>query len=243
MKKWQIGLGVAALVAIVLGIILLVPKGNTTERTYGQYDRNSIKELAEKMNFYGVDPDTVMKADSQTGGIGEKLRGASENGSTEGKLVVFEYADYACAHCADWHSKIEDLMEKHPGKIVIVFRDFLLNFQNSVIAASAANAAHLQGYWEPYASLLYANQNEWYSLSGRNLQTKLEDYLVVASDGKADVVKFRKDMKSEAVAKRLAFNLGLGELVGLEGTPLFRINGEKIELSDLITTIEEKLLH
>lgn len=236
MKKWKVILGVAAFAAVILGIILVSPKGDQAARTYGQYERNAIKNLAQTIDFSKYNPDSIIEANADNGNIPEKIRGEKD-----ASLTIIEYADYACAHCASWHTKIEELLEKHPGKFKIVFRDFLLNFENSVIVASAANAAALQGYWEDYASLLYANQNEWYSLSGRNIQVALETYLEAVSDGQADLEKFRTDMKSEAVAKRLAFNLGLGELSDIEGTPYFRINGEKVALSNLTDIIEEKI--
>lgn len=236
MKKWQVITGFAALVAVVLGIILLSPKGDTTARTYGQYERSAIVKLAESISFTKYNPDTIIDANDDNGNIAEKIRGEKD-----APLTIFEFADYACSHCAAWHSEISDFLEKYPGKFKVVFRDFLLNFSNSVIAASAANAAYLQGYWEEYATLLFENQNEWYNLSGRNLQVTLETYLEVVSDNKADLKKFRTDMKSEAVAKRLAFNLGLGEMVDISGTPYFRINGEKVDLSKLSETLEQKL--
>lgn len=236
MKKWQVILGVSAFAVLIFGIILLTPKGDPVARTYGQYERNAIKTLAESMNFSSYNPDTIINGNDVNGNIDDKIRG-----DKDAPITIFEYADYACSHCAAWHTKIDDVLEKYAGKVKVVFRDFLLGFENSTIAASAANAAFLQGYWDEYASLLYANQNEWYSLSGHTLQTTLEGYLEAVSDDQADFEKFRTDMKSEAVARRLAFNLGLGDLVDLEGTPLFRIDGEKVALTDLLDVIDQKV--
>lgn len=78
-------------------------------------------------------------------------------------------------------------------------------------AASAANAAALQGYWKPYKDLLFANQSDWFYSTGNELQQQLETYFEKASDGKGDLTKFREDMKSEKVAKKIAFDRGIGE--------------------------------
>ena len=236
MSKWKIA-GIAVVFGVVIfGIIKMATSGNGSgARTYGQYERSILVDLARGIDFSKYDPDTMMEANEDMGGIGEKIRGEKD-----APLTIYEYADYTCSHCANWQVKIEELLEKYPGKFKVVFRDFVLGYTNSVSSASAANAAFLQGYWEEFASLLFANQNEWYSLSGRALYNKFEEYLEVASEGKADTKKFYADMKSEEVAKRLAFNIGFGSMIDLQGTPTFRIDGKKIELADMLTTIEQR---
>ena len=46
-------------------------------------------------------------------------------------------------------------------------------------------------------------------------------------------------MSSSDVKKRLDFEQKMGKKVNLQGTPLFRINGESVPVSDLAETIEE----
>lgn len=59
--------------------------------------------------------------------------------------------------------------------------------------------------------------------------------------GKGDVEKFMADMKSEEIAKKIAFEYRLGNEIQLEGTPTFRVDGENIEIKNLKKVIEEKL--
>ncbi len=51
------------------------------------------------------------------------------------------------------------------------------------------------------------------------MQQQLETYFEKSSDGKGDLVKFREDMKSEKVAKKIAFDRGIGEKLEIGGTP------------------------
>ena len=46
-------------------------------------------------------------------------------------------------------------------------------------------------------------------------------------------------MNSSNVKKRLDFEQKMGKKVNLQGTPLFRINGENVSVGDLVKTIEK----
>ena len=185
-----------------------------------------------------INADTIRDASEETGFIGEKIIGNSD----EAKLIIYEYADFGCSHCAEWNRKVNELMKKYEGKIALVFRVYNLGlFKNSSMAARAATAAQVQGYFKEYKDLLFANQAEWLYAEGAALNELLVDYFEGASGGAGDVEKFRKDMKGDAVKTRLEFEQGMGKRVGLAGTPTFRIDGETIEPSELIRVIERRV--
>lgn len=125
---------------------------------------------------------------------------------------------------------LDKIVEDYKGKVAIVFRSYVLEYHDvsGVAAASAANAAALQGYWKPYKDLLFANQSDWFYSTGNELQQQLETYFEKASDGKGDLAKFREDMKSEKVAKKIAFDRGIGEKLQIGGTPWLYLDGEWI---------------
>ena len=58
---------------------------------------------------------------------------------------------------------------------------------------------------------------------------------------KLDVSKFKVDLNSTEAKKRSDIEQKLGKKVGLQGTPLFRINGETIPATDLTETIKNLL--
>lgn len=121
-------------------------------------------------------------------------------------------------------------MEDYDGKVAVVYRSYILDYHDisGVAAASAADAAALQGYWKKYKDLLFANQNDWFYSTGNKLQQQLEEYFTTASDGKGDLAKFREDMKSEKIAKKVAFDYGIGEKIQIGGTPWLYMDGEWI---------------
>lgn len=211
-KSVKKGLIISAIVAMIVGIIYLaIPK-----------------------NDHPVDPDSIIEASEETGMIGEKIVG----NPNEAELIIYEYADFGCSHCAEWNKKINDLLKEYDGKIALIFRSYNLGFKNSALSARAATAAQIQGYFKEYKDLLFTNQAEWYYEEGAKLNELFVNYFKEASNNKGDVNKFQEDMKSDAVKKRLKFEQKLGKAVNLAGTPTFRINGEAVALSDLINTIE-----
>ena len=49
------------------------------------------------------------------------------------------------------------------------------------------------------------------------------------TDGKGDLEKFNEDIASEAVSKKINFDMGIGKRVAVEGTPAFYIDGQLIK--------------
>ena len=190
-----------------------------------------------KADKYPTNADVIYEPSEQTGFIAEKIVGDPD----KAELIIYEYADYGCSHCADWNKTINETMEKYAGKIALVFRSFDIGFQNGPEAARAATAAQIQGYFKEYKDLLFSNQAEWSYAEGAELDELFVKYFEKVSGGVGDVTKFKEDIKSDAVKTRLKFEQNMGKKVKLAGTPMFRIDGETIPLGDLTKTIEQKL--
>ena len=185
-----------------------------------------------------INADTIHDASEETGFIGEKIIGNPD----EARLTIYEYADFGCSHCAEWNRKINELISKYGEQIALVYRSYDIGqFKNSPVAARAATAAQIQGYFKEYKDLLFANQTEWYYEDSKELNETLVEYLKEASNNSGDIDKFKSDMKSDAVKKRLKFEQRLGKAINLAGTPTFRIDGETISISELVETIEKKV--
>ncbi len=209
-KVLKIALGVFA-----VGLICLLAKfimdGNANITNFDDYD------------FY-----TIIGPNKDNGNIGDHVKG-----SADAPVVIFEYADFQCSVCSVFSARVNELLEKYDGKLAIVYRNFLLSYhQNATAAASSAEAASLQGYWEEYADLLFANQAEWEYASATERTKLFERYFTEASDGKGDLEKFRKDVSSSEVSKRLSFDAGIGRRTPeITGTPSFFIDGQLIDRS------------
>lgn len=201
------------------------------------YLRAELKERAEALEG-DYDAFEIHEASKESGGIADHIRGDIN----KAKVVLFEFADYQCSHCAEWNKVINELLETYKEKVALVYRSYSLSYNtNSVMVASAVEAAGLQGYWLEYKDYVFENQADWYYDKHETLQGRLEKYFMLVTDGKGDLEKFRKDMMSEEVAAKLAYDMKLADTVELQGTPAFYMDGKLVALADLIKTVQEKL--
>lgn len=141
-------------------------------------------------------------------------------GPSNAQLVVVEFADFECPHCAVaapiLHGLIEDAQLK--GKMMLAFKNFpLAHHAHAEPAARAALAAQVQGkFWEMHDQI-FAHQDT----------LELTDLEGFAKTVGLDVKKWQTDFASVAMTTRVAADHTLGEQVGVEGTPSIFINGRK----------------
>lgn len=133
------------------------------------------------------------------------------------------------------------MLTEYGDKLGLVYRHFLLSYhQNATAAASAAEAAGLQGYWKEYADFLFANQSVWQYDSASTRINTFTSYFETVTDKKGDLEKFKKDLTSSEVKKKIEFDAGIAKKVEVSQTPTIIINGEKIDYSN--HNSEEKFL-
>lgn len=218
MAKNNTGLMIGGIVGIVLAFVALV----------------AITQLQNKadIDYEAYDLNSVIAADENTGGLTENV-----DGDPEAPVLLYEYGDYQCTACAPMNPYINELLEEYDGKVAVVFRTYIMSYHdNGVAAASAANAAAIQGYWKEYKDLLYETQNDWYYAEGDERQQMFEQYFEQATDGKGDLEQFRQDMGSKEVAQKIKFDAALSERVGLEWTPSFYLDGELLDQRNITTS-------
>lgn len=218
MAKNNTGLMIGGIVGIVLAFVALV----------------AITQLQNKadVDYEAYDLNSVIAADENTGGLAENV-----DGDPDAPVLLYEYGDYQCTACAPMNPHINELLEEYDGKVAVVFRTYIMSYHdNGVAAASAANAAAIQGYWKEYKDLLYETQNDWYYAEGDERQQMFEQYFEQATDGKGDLGRFRQDMGSKEVAQKIKFDAALSERVGLEWTPSFYLDGELLDQRNITTS-------
>jgi 2-hydroxychromene-2-carboxylate isomerase len=144
------------------------------------------------------------------------VTGSASKGPEGAPVVIVEFADFECPACAAARPVVESVFDRYRDKVRLVFKHFPLGMHpNAEKAARAAVAAERQGkFWEMYG-LLFDNQTE---LSADNVE-KLAESIGL------DMVKFRRDRDSEAVADAVARERKQGEALSLDSTPSLFING------------------
>ncbi|MCH7869409.1 MAG: DsbA family protein [Myxococcales bacterium] len=108
------------------------------------------------------------------------------------------------------------MRQQYPKDVRIVFKHMPLSFHSKAPAAhAAAEAALMQDkFWEMH-DLIFENQ--------RDLSTAtFEKY---AKQIGLDIEQYKKDLKSEALKKRIDDDTSQARKLGATGTPAFFING------------------
>lgn len=142
-------------------------------------------------------------------------------GDPRAKVVIVEFADFRCGHCAVVSPALKKVVRSMKGKAVLYFKPYPLRFRGPNLKACwAALAAHRQGKFWPMARLLFANQDAHTQEGVEKLARKL----------KLDMDKFRAHLKDVNLAKVLEANKIEGLRAGLKGTPTIYVNGKKYRM-------------
>ena len=137
-------------------------------------------------------------------------------GPASAPVTIVEFSDFQCPYCARVGPTLDQLLERYPDQIRIVFRHLPLAFHEQArLAAQASFCAEGAGLFWEYHDQLFANQ--------RALQrSQLIDY---ASLLELDTEAFETCMDSPEAQARVDADLAAAEALGATGTPAFFING------------------
>lgn len=152
-------------------------------------------------------------------------------------VTLVEFGDYQCPACATAHPTVKRLLDKYQGKITFVFRNFPLPLhKNADISSRAAEAAGIQGkYWEMH-DLLYENQDKW-----AESEKPLDIFVGFAQKLDLDGEKFRQDVQSNQFDDKISGDKSDGTALGVNSTPTFFVNGQKIEAPTTYEKLKEKI--
>ncbi len=148
-------------------------------------------------------------------------------GSDSKKVVLIEYGDFQCPGCGSLFPKLKPLKEHYKDQLTFVFRDFPLTsiHPNAIAAATAAEAAGLQGKWWEYHDKLYENQTAWSGLSTDERGGVFERY---AKELGLNIDQFKKDIKSSKLSEKIKRDQALGKKIGITATPTLVLNGKTL---------------
>ena len=140
-------------------------------------------------------------------------------GKTDAKITLVEFADFNCSFSAEAFPAIRELLAKYPEKVNFVFRFFPASNDAARSAALAALCAHEQNKFLVYHDKLFQNR-------GKFTQDDLKNYAVQTG---LDTAIFNQCLDSKKFDKQVGNDLSDALTLGVEGTPTFFLNGEKLE--------------
>ena len=143
-------------------------------------------------------------------------QGSPVEGNAQGKVTIVEFFDYRCVHCRRVASTIDNLMRSN-ASVRVIYKNFPVLGEPSVLAARAAVAAQQQGGWPKLHRAMLAYEGDFTT----------ETLLALGTSVGLDSGKLKTDMMSPATDKALQANLTLAAALGVDVTPTFVI-GERV---------------
>ena len=158
-------------------------------------------------------------------------------GPPNAPVTMVEFLDYQCPYCHRVQGIVDFVLQRYPGKVRFVHRDFPLDsiHPDAMKAARAARCAGDQGkFWEYHRRLL----NEPGGQDDTNLRLK------AAAEG-LDEKRFAACLASTAHDAAIAQAEAQGRELNVTGTPTFFINGRRMvgvrSPEEFAKVIEEEL--
>lgn len=149
------------------------------------------------------------------------------------KHVLVEYSDLQCPACQMMNELLrsyESSQSAHkdiPQKVTLVYRSFPLYqiHPDAFTLAYGAEAAGLQGKFFPMINAIFDDQAKL-EKGGVDVNAFL---LEKANAVGLDINRFKGDLNSPSVKQKVDASLKDGEQIGIDATPTFFLDGQKME--------------
>lgn len=133
-------------------------------------------------------------------------------GNPDAETVIVEFFDYNCPYCKRAAGDVKALLAVDDD-VRVVYREWPILGEGSVLASRAALAARNQGKYE---------EMHWGLMEMRGRAEEASILALARSIG-LDVDQLREDMQSDAVNSHIAASDQLAQNLGFTGTPAFVI--------------------
>jgi protein-disulfide isomerase len=138
-------------------------------------------------------------------------------GPADAAVTIVEFSDFQCPYCQRALPTLNDVLEKYPGKVRVVYRHLPLDriHKRARPAAEAAACAEDQQQFWPYHDKLFAN----------NRALEKEDLIRYASEVGLDDARFAECIDERTFQAKVEADLQAAQTAGISGTPAFVVNG------------------
>lgn len=136
--------------------------------------------------------------------------GSPAVGAADADVTIVEFFDYKCTYCKRTLAPLMTVV-KGDAKVRVVFKEFPILGEESMIAARAAVASISQGKYLVFHEALMSARG---SLSEANV-------MAIAEDIGLDTGRLKRDMTEPEVDAEIRANYALATKLGIKGTPAF----------------------
>ncbi|MTV27591.1 thioredoxin domain-containing protein [Nitriliruptoraceae bacterium ZYF776] len=143
----------------------------------------------------------------------------------DGRVTLVEFLDFECEACAAAYPLVEELREDYGDQVMFVARYFPLpGHPNSETAAIAVEAAAQQGAFEAMYQRMFETQESW----SHREQSQADVFRGFADEFGLDLDAYDRAVDDPATLERIEVDRQDGLALGVEGTPTFFLNGERL---------------
>ncbi len=138
-------------------------------------------------------------------------------GPADAAVTIVEFSDFQCPYCQRALPTINEILEKYPEDVRVVYRHLPLDriHKSARGAAEAAACAEDQQQFWPYHDKLFAN----------NRALEKEDLLRYAGELDLDASRFATCLEDRTFQAKVETDLQAAQSAGITGTPAFVVNG------------------
>jgi protein-disulfide isomerase len=161
-------------------------------------------------------------------------------GPADAKVTITEYASMTCPHCAAFNDQVFPKIKAEyidTGKIRYVFREFPLDIKaaaGSMLSRCIANGDAAKYF--AVTDLLFKSQSDWVMKNTTESLTRIGKQAGLSQQQVEDCLKDQALLDKIAADQKYA-----SEVLKVDSTPTFFINGEKIKGEASIEEFEKKI--
>ena len=146
--------------------------------------------------------------------------------AADDRVTLVEFLDFECEGCKAAYPFVEQLRDDYDGRVTFVARYFPMpGHANAENAAVAVEAAARQGRFEDMYHRMYETQTEW----GERQDSQADVFRGFAEGMGLDMADYDAAVGDPTTLERVLRDREDGLALGVEGTPTFFLNGEKVE--------------
>ncbi|HLC69921.1 MAG TPA: thioredoxin domain-containing protein [Patescibacteria group bacterium] len=137
--------------------------------------------------------------------------------------LIVEYVDFNCEKCLELHQKISALVDKHPDKLQLIWKDLpktnLFSSRN-IEEHKAAYCAKLQKKFWPFANQIIEAR----------LKKEKPNLSELAGQNKLNLPAFEACLLAESTAEHLKNSIAVAQAEKIVSTPAIFVNYKRINL-------------
>jgi protein-disulfide isomerase len=161
-------------------------------------------------------------------------------GPADAKVTIVEYASMTCPHCAAFNEQVFPKIKSEfidTGKVRYVFREFPLDIKaaaGSMLSRCIANGDPNKYF--AVTDLLFKSQNDWV------MKNTTESLTRIGKQAGLTQQQVEECLKDQALLDKIAADQKYAsEVLKVDSTPTFFVNGEKIKGETSIEVFEKKI--